>query len=353
VTAPVKRVVVVPGDDAAPEAVAASMIALERLALPVAWTVLEPGESLSAELADDSDTVLFGSSNGRSGGLGHLRFGWGTYANVRPVKYIPGVPSALRRPERIDFVIVREALEDMYAGIEGPLSQLTGTGLDLTSRAETLGTRLRYPLGSAEEGVYGVRLYTREGVERVARFAAGLALQRTALGHAGRVTIGGKWNVNPVTDGFFQSVAREVIGQTPGVSCNSYLGDDLGRRLVMSPEEFDVILLPNLLGDLLSDVAAGTVGGLGIAPSGGYGDGRAYFEPVHGSAPDIAGRHVINPTATLLSAAMMLHHLGLSEAAETLETAVHAVIADGRRTTPDLGGTASTEDFGRAVADRC
>ncbi|WP_029430743.1 isocitrate/isopropylmalate family dehydrogenase [Blastococcus sp. URHD0036] len=348
-----RHVAVVPGDDAAPEAVDATMSVLEQLALPVTWTVLKPGESLTAELADASDTVLFGSSNGHTGGLMQLRFGWGTYANVRPVRYIPGVPSSLRRPDDVDYVIVHEALEDVYAGIEGPLSRLAAAGVDLTTQYETAGTRLRYPFTAAGEGVYGIKIYTREGVERVARFAAALALRRKAQGHAGRVTIGGKWNVNPGTDGFFHDVARAVIEETPGVACDSCLADDLGRRFVMSPEQFDVVLLPNLLGDVLSDVGAGTVGGLGMAPSGGYGDSRAYFEPVHGSAPDIAGRNVINPTATLLSAAMMLDHLGLTDAAQRLDSAVRTVISAGDCATPDLGGTASTGEFARAVAGSC
>jgi len=349
-----KHVAVVPGDDAAPEAVTATMLVLDAMRLPIEWTVLAPGESLPAALADASDTVLYGSSNGHSKGLAHLRYGWGTYANVRPTRYIPGVPSALRRPEAIDYVIVREALEDVYAGIEGPLDQLVDSGLSLSSHiAQACESAFRYPVREAEEGVYGVKLYTRAGVERVARFAARLAARRKAQGHAGLVTIGGKWNVNPVTDRFFRDIATEVIAQTPGVAVNTCLADDLGRRLIMSPQEFDVILLPNLFGDLLSDVAAGTVGGLGMAPSGGFGEDRAYFEPVHGSAPDIAGQNIINPTATMLSAAMMLDYLDLTDAAAALDAAVRDTIADGRVLTPDLGGSASTDRFARAVADRC
>jgi isocitrate/isopropylmalate dehydrogenase len=353
-TTTAKRVTVVPGDDAAPEAMAATMTVLEHMRLPIDWTVLGPGESLSAKVADASDTVLFGSSNGSAAGLAHLRYGWGTYANVRPTKYIPGVPSALKNPEGIDYVIVREALEDVYSGIEGRLDTLLNSGLDLTTHFERSGAGvLRYPFRQSRGGVYSIKLFTREGVERVARFAARLAASRKAQGHPGRVTIGGKWNVNPVSDRFFRDVASAAIAEVPEVSCNAYLADDLGRRLVMSPHEFDVVLLPNLYGDLFSDVAAGTIGGLGMAPSGGFGEDRAYFEPVHGSAPDIAGRNIINPTATLLSAAMMLEHLGLGEAATALASAIASVIADGRILPADLGGTASTDAFGHAVAERC
>lgn len=348
-----RRVAVVPGDDAAPEAMAATMHALERMRLPIDWTVLEPGQPLATELADAMDSVLFGASSGATVALTHLRYGWGTFANVRPIRYIPGTTSALRNPEKIDFVIIREALEDVYVGIEGPLDKLTEETIDLTTMVERRGTVLRYPFAGARDGVYGVKIFTREGVERVARFAAEFAAERKRRGYPGRVTIGGKWNVNPVTDGFFRSVATEIIEQVPGLTCDSYLGDDFGRRMVMHPHEFDVVLLPNLLGDLLSDVAAGTIGGLGMAPSGGYGEERAYFEPIHGSAPDIAGKNIINPTATMLSAAMMFDYLGLREAAHTLDSAVRGVIAEGRCLTPDLGGTASTHDFGRAVAERC
>jgi isocitrate/isopropylmalate dehydrogenase len=351
VNAPRQRVAVVPGDDASPEAIAATMHVLDELALPVDFTVLRPGESLAPEAADAQDTVLFGATNGSTTGLGYLRHGWGTYANVRPIAHLAGAPSPLRNPERIDYVIVREALEDVYAGIEGPLESLADRGVDLTTAAERAGSLRRYPF--AGKGVYGLKLYTREGVERVARFAAALAVRRRTQGHPGRITIGGKWNVNPTTDGFFRDVALAIIGQAPGIEVNTYLADDLGRRLVMSPEEFDVILLPNLYGDVLSDVGAGTIGGLGLAPSGGFGDDRAYFEPVHGSAPDLAGRHVINPTATLLSAAMMLEHLDLADAATALCAAVRRVISDGRWCTPDLGGRAMTEEFARAVAACC
>lgn len=348
-----KRVAVVPGDDAAPEAMSATMMALKAMALPIDWIEHEPGQSLDADLADSCDTVLYGSSNGTSGGLAHLRFGWGTFANVRPVKYFPGVRCALRNPEDVDLVIVREALQDVYAGIEGDLADLAAKGVSLASHGEKRGLVPRYPFIADSGGVYGIKVYTREGVERVAEFAAKLALKRKAEGKPGRVTIGGKWNVNPRTDGFFHDVAREVIARTPEVECNAYLGDDLGRRLVACPQEFDVVLLPNLLGDLLSDVAAGGVGGLGMAPSGGYGADRAYFEPVHGSAPDIAGRNLINPAATMLSAVMMLEYLGLDRAARTLESAVRAVIADGRAATPDIGGTGTTVGFGEAVARLC
>ena len=154
----------------------------------------------------------------------------------------------------------------------------------------------------------------------------------------------------PVTDGLFRDVARRVSEGYPDVTLETFIVDDFARRLVAAPHELDVVVLPNLYGDILSDAAAGVIGGLGLAPSGCYGDGYAYFESAHGSAPDIAGKGTINPTATILSAAMMLDHLGFEEAARRLETAVERVYAEGRRLTPDQGGTATTLEFSDAVA---
>ena len=144
------------------------------------------------------------------------------------------------------------------------------------------------------------------------------------------------------SDGLFRRVTEETVKQYPDLHYEQYIVDDFARRLVASPHDFDVIVMPNLYGDILSDAAAGTIGGLGLAPSGCYGADYAYFESVHGSAPDIAGKNIINPTATMLSAVMMLEYLGFEEAAERLDMAISRVYADGRTLTPDQGGQAST-----------
>jgi len=138
----------------------------------------------------------------------------------------------------------------------------------------------------------------------------------------------------------------------PDLAYEEFIVDDFARRLVAAPHELDVVLLPNLYGDILSDEAAATVGGLGVAPSGCYGDEFAYFEPVHGTAPDIAGLNIVNPTATILSAAMLLEHLGLTDEASRLERAVDTALADGDRLTPDLGGSGTTRSFVQAVLSR-
>ncbi len=153
----------------------------------------------------------------------------------------------------------------------------------------------------------------------------------------------------PATDGLFREVATRLAASYPDVRFETFIVDDFARRLVAEPQALDVVVLPNLYGDILSDAAAGVIGGLGLAPSGCYGDGYAYFEPAHGSAPDIAGKGIINLTATILSAAMMLDHLGFAPAARRLEAAVEHVYADGRPLTPDQGGTATTLEFAAAV----
>jgi isocitrate/isopropylmalate dehydrogenase len=282
--------------------------------------------------------------------MAYLRWGRGTYANVRPIKWRPGLPSPLRRPEGIDYVIVRENVEDLYCGIEGDLATLLGSGLD----CRPWGGRVeaRYPPSAASEGRYAVKIITRESTARAAHAACRLARRRKAEGRPGRVTTAVKWNVLPRSDGYFREVARSVAAEYPDLEFEDYLADDFARRLVADPYDLDVVLLPNLYGDILSDEGAATIGGLGVVPSGCYGDDFAYFEPVHGTAPDIVGQGIINPTATMLTAAMMLEHLGLAGDAARLEAAVDAVIAAGDRLTPDVGGRARTDEFADAVRAR-
>jgi isocitrate/isopropylmalate dehydrogenase len=354
-------VAVIPGDDSAPEAVRATLSILETMALPIDFDVLPEGstlagmdraegEALVRAAIDRSDTVLYGSTSGKTGGMAYLRWGRGTYANVRPIKWRPGLPSPLRRPEGIDYVIVRENVEDLYCGIEGDLATLLASGLD--SRPWGGRIEARYPPSAASDGRYAVKVITRESTARAAHWACQLARQRKAQGRQGRVTTAVKWNVLPRSDGYFREVARSVAAEYPDLEFEDYLTDDFARRLVADPYELDVVLLPNLYGDILSDEGAATIGGLGVVPSGCYGEDFAYFEPVHGTAPDITGQGIINPTATILTAVMLLQHLGLSREAGRLERAVDAAIAAGDRLTPDVGGDAGTGDFAEAVRSR-
>ena len=358
------RVAVIPGDDAAPEAVHATLEVLRAMDLPIQWEVLPDGETLARELSrperdrmlretiDACDAALFGATSGKTGGVWYLRWGKDTYANVRPVKWRVGVPSPLRQPSGIDYVIVRENLEDFYVGIEGDLAELRSSGLDLRPFGGALDVSPRNGPATASEGRFAVKVLTKENTERAAHFACHLALERKSRGHPGRVTCSCKHNVLWRTDGFFRQTVAAVVAEYPQLSYEEFIVDDFARRLVAAPHDLDVVLLPNLYGDILSDEAAATVGGLGVAPSGCYGEDFAYFEPVHGTAPDIAGRNVVNPTATILSAVMLLEHLGLAGAASQLERAVDGALAEGDQLTPDLGGTGTTRSFAQAVSSR-
>jgi len=340
------RVCVIPGDGAAPEAMQASLRVLHCLELPINWDLMPEGTALSAmgleereqlfeDRIDAADTVLFGATDGTSPGARYMRWGKLTFANVRPIRWQPGFNSALRKPEGIDYVIVRENLEDMYVGIMGDAQDLLDAGLS--------DARSRLPQHAAD-GRFAAKIVTRPGTEQVAKFACDLALRRS-----GRLTVSAKTNMLPATDRWFCEIAKEVSQDYPGVHFEEFIVDDMAHRLVVKPDELDVLLLPNLYGDILSDLGAGTIGGLGLAPSGCYGNDFAYFESAHGTAPDIAGMGLINPTATLLSAAMMLRYLNLTEAANRLETAIAEVYLAGSDLTPDQGGNAATEAFADAV----
>jgi isocitrate/isopropylmalate dehydrogenase len=350
-----KRVVVIEGEDAAPEAVRPSVALLDNLGLDIEW-VYPPVGARGMEAAgspfppearaaiDASDATLFGATSGLSAlALFYLRWGKQTYANVRPTRYLHGCPSPLARPDGIDFVIVRENLEDLYVAVEGDVQDLAALGLQSFT--------LQRPIADLAPGTFALKVITEHGTDRVARFAFELARRRKAHGGPGRVTCATKHNMLPRTDGLFRARVERMAGEFPDIELQTFIVDDFARRLVAEPHSLDVVVLPNLYGDILSDAAAGLVGGLGLAASGCYGDTYAYFESAHGSAPDLVGQNSINPTATLLSGAMMLEYLGFAPAARRLEAAIAAVYAAGRGLTPDQGGAASTTDFCAAVAD--
>ncbi len=348
-----RRVCVIPGDDSAPEAVHPALGVLRLMEMDIDFTVLPSGEGGQAayagqwfdvckEAIDATETTLFGSTSGKTPALQYLRWGKDTYANVRPVRYMPGAASPLKRPEGIDFVIIRENSEDLYSGVEGDLEALGSLGF--TSRLT------REPMPTAG-GRFAIKVITEAASRRVVEFAFELARKRQEkLGRRGKVTAACKYNMLPRTDGLFREVARQVAAENPEIPFEDFIVDDFARRIVAEPHRLDVVVMPNLYGDILSDEASALVGGLGVSPSACYGADFAYFEPVHGTAPDITGTGRINPTATLLSAAMMLEHLGLTEEAARLTAAVEAVYAEGRILTPDQGGAATATEFCTAVA---
>ncbi|MGO3785602.1 MAG: isocitrate dehydrogenase [Pseudoalteromonas prydzensis] len=249
-----------------------------------------------------------------------LRKQFGLYTNVRPVKSFVGTKA---RYEDIDIITVRENTQGMYSG----LGQIT-----------------------SEDGneAQAMSMITREGAEKIVTFAYELAVREGRK----KVTAVHKANILKSTSGLFLKVAREVAERYPEIESTEMIVDATCMKLVMSPEEFDVIVTTNLFGDILSDLCAGLVGGLGMAPGANIGEDAAIFEAVHGSAPDIAGKNLANPTSVILASIQMLEHLEMGDTAERIRSAVAEVIKTGDRTTRDLGGSHGTTDFTQAVIDR-
>ena len=247
-----------------------------------------------------------------------LRQRFNTYANLRPVRTLPGVPT---RFENVDLVIVRENTEDLYKGIEYMLN---------------------------DEIANGVKLITKPACERICRFAFDYA----AANGRKKVTAVHKANIMKLTDGMFLSTFREVAKDYPAIEADDCIIDAVCMKLVQKPEQFDVLVAPNLYGDIISDLCAGLVGGLGFAPSANIGAKTRIYEAVHGSAPDIAGQNKANPSAILMAFAMMLNDLGMTDKAARLNAAILAQVAEGKAVTADIGGTATTTEFTDAVAAR-
>ncbi len=237
------------------------------------------------------------------------------YACVRPAKTLPGVKS---RYSGVDLVIVRENTEDLYAGIERKID---------------------------EDTAESIKRITRGASERIARYAFEYAVKNNRR----KVTAVSKANICKFSDGLFLEAVRAVAQEYPQIAYDEVLVDNLCMQLVINPEIYDVLVLPNLYGDIVSDLAAGLTGGLGVAPGANIGTHAAVFEAVHGSSPALAGQHKANPTALLLSACLMLRHLGETDGAQRIENALTAVLKEGKTLTFDLGGTATTEAFAQAI----
>jgi len=233
------------------------------------------------------------------------------YANLRPCKNIDGIKT---RFDNVDLVIVRENTEDLYAGIEKQVD---------------------------EDTVEGIKLITRKASTRIVEFAFDYAVKNNRK----LVTAVTKANICKLSDGLFLTCAREVAKKYPNVEYKEILVDNLCMQLVQNPEKFDVLVLPNLYGDIVSDLCAGLIGGLGIAQGANIGLEAAVFEPVHGSAPDIKGKNKANPTALLLSGIEMLKYINQKDTAEKIEKALYKTIKEGKVLTPDLGGTSSTTEY--------
>jgi isocitrate dehydrogenase (NAD+) len=247
------------------------------------------------------------------------------YACVRPCKYYPGVKSLLKKPEDVDIVIVRENTEDLYAGIEFEkdsddvkklISDINGLG----------GKKIR------EDSAVSIKPISVFGTERIVKFAFDYAKKNNRK----KVTSITKSNIMKFTDGLFQQVSESVAKEYSDVSYEHMLIDNMCMQLVQKPELYDVLVLPNLYGDIISDLGAGLIGGLGVAPGANIGDEIAVFEATHGSAPKYKGMNKVNPTALILSGVMMLRYLGENEAADKLDKAVAEVIKEGKDVTYDF-----------------
>ncbi len=246
-----------------------------------------------------------------------LRQHFDLFANVRPALSIPG---ATMRYSDIDILVVRENMEGLYSGVGHTRSE-DGERAELRS------------------------VVTRTGCQRILRHAFKLAQQLKRK----KVTVVHKANIMKSTSGLFLEVAREVAEEFPEIEKEEMIVDNCAMQLVMNPHRFDIIVTTNLFGDILSDLCAGLVGGLGLTPGANIGDDRGIFEAVHGSAPDIAGQNIANPTALMLASAMMLDYLNMNDAAERLRAAIRRVIGAGDCTTQDLGGTATTTEYTEAL----
>jgi isocitrate dehydrogenase (NAD+) len=353
-------VTLVPGDGTGPELTEATRRVLEATGVEFAWDVREAGVDVMEQAGTPlpPETLESIKRNGvalkgpittpigtgfRSVNVA-LRHELGLFACVRPCKSYPGVRS---RYEGVDVVIVRENTEDLYAGIEFE----SGTD-DAQAVIDFLNAR--QPKRIADSSGISIKPLSPEGSERIIRFAFEYA---RANGRK-RVSCITKANIMKHTDGLFLAVFREVAPDYPEIEPWETLVDALCMGLVQRPEEFDVLVLPNLYGDIISDLTAGLVGGLGVAPGANIGTEAAVFEATHGSAPKYTGQNRVNPTAMILSGKLMLDHIGEREAAQRLEEAVAGVIAEGDRVTYDLKPTrddptaVGTSEYADAIIER-
>jgi isocitrate dehydrogenase (NAD+) len=330
-------VTLLPGDGIGPEVADAVVRVLAATGVAIDWERVElssttiersrasTGNTLPQAVIDSLERTRVGLKGPVTTPIGGgfqsvnvaLRKRLDLFANVRPIRSLPGVKTRFQ-DVHIDMVIFRENTEDLYSGLEHEV---------VTDVVESL------------------KIITRYASMRIANYAFDFARKNGRK----RVTAVHKANIMKLSDGLFLRCCREVAALHPELEYRELIVDNASMQLVMRPETFDILLLPNLYGDIVSDLAAGLIGGLGIAPGANMGEQFAVFESVHGSAPDIAGKGLANPTALLASSALMLTHLRETEAAKRLQTAIERVYAKGQHLTQDVGGTASTSEFTDAI----
>jgi isocitrate dehydrogenase (NAD+) len=326
-----RKVSLIPGDGIGPEVMAATVKALGALGAPLEFehcdagseVISKYGTNLPRETLDSvlRNGVALKGPTGTQIGAGlpsanvALRKGLDLYAALRPVRSVPNVKT---RYENVDLVVVRENTESLYTGLE----HIVVPGV-----------------------VESLKIISDKASTRIARYAFTYAVAKKRK----RVTAVHKANIMKLSDGLFLDCCRRVAREFPEIPYDEVIVDNMCMQLVLNPEKFDVLLMENLYGDIISDLCAGLVGGLGVVPGANIGERTAVFEAVHGTAPDIAGKGLANPTALMMSAVLMLEWLGLPEQAERLDRALTRVYADGKVRTSDLGGKASTNEFTDAV----
>jgi len=348
------RITLIPGDGVGPEVTEAARRVLEATGVSFRWDLADIGSSAQStagtplpqsvlEFIRRNKIALKGpvttpvGSGFRSVNVA-LRKELGLYAGLRPCKTYPGAPSLYKD---VDIVIVRENMEDLYAGIEFERGTREASRLiELISK--TKGETVR------EDSGLSIKLISEMGSRRIVKFAFEYARSR----HRKKVTAVHKANIMKFSDGLFLSVAREVAKDYPDIEFEDRIVDNMSMQLVRKPNQFDIVVAPNLYGDLLSDLCAGLIGGLGLAPGANLSDEVAVFEAVHGSAPKYAGLNKVNPMAMMLCGVMMLRHLGEEKSADRLEKAIAEVIAEGKNVTYDLKPEAPDTAVGTSqVAD--
>ena len=327
------QVTLIPGDGIGPEVADATVRAVDATGVKIEWERVEAGVRALAEYGQLIPDDVFASLEVTRVGLkgptatpiagGHqsinvaLRKKLGLYTNFRPVRMLPGLKTRFQDLP-IDLAIFRENTEDLYSGLEHEV--VPGV-------------------------VESLKIITRHASTKIAR----AAFEYARRAERRKVTAIHKANIMKLSDGLFLKCCREVAAEFPDIAYNELIVDNACMQLVMRPETFDLLVLPNLYGDIISDLTAGLVGGLGIVPGANIGDHHAIFEAVHGTAPDIAGKGLANPTALMQSAVLMLAHMGERDASERLQNAIRQVYAQARHLTGDVGGQASTSEFTDAV----
>lgn len=328
------NVTLIPGDGIGPEVVGAGVRVLEATGVAFEWETVEAGAGAAGKhgvalpqsvlesvqrnkLALKGPTATPVGTGFRSVNV-ELRKKLDLYANLRPVATLPGVKS---RYDKVDLIVVRENTEDLYSGLE----HIVVPGV-----------------------VESIKIITEKASTRIARFA----FEHGRRTGRKRISAIHKANIMKLSDGLFLDCCRAVAKDYPEIAYDEVIVDAACMQLVLDPTRFDMLLLENLYGDIVSDLCAGFIGGLGMAPGANIGEHGAIFEAVHGSAPDIAGRNIANPLAIVLSGAMLLDHIGEHDAATRVRKAVNEVLADGKKLTRDLGGTAGTTEIAEAIAGR-